>query len=169
MQEALATFQGVGRRFTVRGRGHLPGRRDEAPVTVVDDYGHHPAEIRATLAGTRAGFPDHRLVAVFQPHRYTRTRDLLPDFARAFDDAEVVVVTDVYAAGEEPIAGATSAALVERLREHGHPDVRHVARRSEVAVALLPQLHPGDLVITFGAGDVWQCGDELVRQLDPIR
>ena len=166
LQEALAAFEGVGRRFTRRGSGRLPSAPDRAEITVIDDYGHHPAEIRATLAGARAGFPERRLIAVFQPHRYTRTRDLLPDFARAFDDAECVFLTDVYAAGEELIAGATSAALSERMREHGHPRVGYIARRSEVAVALLPELRPGDLVITFGAGDVWQCGDELLALLD---
>ncbi len=165
LQEALVAFEGVGRRFTRRGSGRLPSAPERAEITVIDDYGHHPAEIRATLAGARAGFPERRLVAVFQPHRYTRTRDLLPDFARAFDDAECVFLTDVYAAGEELIAGATAAALADRMREHGHPRVGYIARRSEVAVALLPELRPGDLVITFGAGDVWQCGDELLALL----
>jgi len=168
LQEALAAFQGVGRRFTRRGSGRLPqAAADSAEITVIDDYGHHPAEIRATLAGARAGFPERRLVAIFQPHRYTRTRDLLPDFARAFDDAARVFVTDVYAAGEEPIAGATAAVLCERMREHGHPGAQHVARRADIAAAVLPALRPGDLVITFGAGDVWQCGDELLAQLTP--
>lgn len=165
MQEALATFQGVGRRFTRRGGGQLHTAPNGAEITVIDDYGHHPAEIRATLAGARAGFPDRRLVAIFQPHRYTRTRDLMPDFARAFDDAALVFLTEVYAAGETPIAEATSAVLAERMREHGHPAARLVARRADVATALMPELRAGDLVITFGAGDVWQCGEELLSQL----
>ena len=167
-QDAVRGFGGVGRRFTRRGSGRLPQAAADSPeLTIIDDYGHHPAEIRATLAGARAGFPDRRLVAVFQPHRYTRTRDLLPDFARAFDDAARVFVTDVYAAGEDPIPGATAAALCERIREHGHPGAQHVPRRADVAAAVLPELRPGDLVITFGAGDVWQCGDELLARLSP--
>jgi UDP-N-acetylmuramate--alanine ligase len=169
MAEALATFQGVGRRFTQRGSGHLRATAEDADITVIDDYGHHPAEIRATLAGARAGFPERRLVAVFQPHRYTRTRDLMPDFARAFDDAALVFLTDVYAAGEAPISEATSTVLVKRMREHGHPGARHVARRADVAAAALAELRPGDLVITFGAGDVWQCGDELLDRLHGTR
>jgi UDP-N-acetylmuramate--alanine ligase len=152
---ALAGFSGVGRRFTVRG--------DARGVMVVDDYGHHPAEIRATLAGARAGFRDRRLVVAFQPHRYTRTRDLMGEFARAFNEAEVVAVCDVYAAGEEPIEGATSARLVEEMRACGHKGALHVPRRSDVAGALAGELRDGDLLITLGAGDVWMVGEEILR------
>jgi UDP-N-acetylmuramate--alanine ligase len=154
---ALETFTGVGRRFTVRG--------EAAGVMVVDDYGHHPEEVRATLAGARAGFSSRRIVAAFQPHRYTRTRDLLGDFARAFNEADVVVVSDIYAAGEEPIAGVSSAALVDEMRRSGHKGCEHVARRADVASALLPQLRSGDIVITLGAGDIWQAGEELLGLL----
>jgi len=160
-QQALAEFQGVGRRFTVRGQAAVAG----GEITVVDDYGHHPAEIRATLAAARAGFPERRLVVVFQPHRYTRTRDLMEDFASAFSDAAQLYITEVYAAGEEPIAGATAEALVERVRATGHAATQYIARRSDVADAVRLQLAAGDLVITLGAGDVWLCGDELLRHL----
>jgi UDP-N-acetylmuramate--alanine ligase len=160
-QHALAGFTGVGRRFTVRG--------DAAGVMVVDDYGHHPEEIRATLAGARAGFPDRRLVVTFQPHRYTRTRDLHAEFARAFNEAELVLVTDIYAAGEEPIAGVTSARLVEEMRACGHKGALHVARRSDATAELLPRLRDGDILITLGAGDVWMVGEEILRARQAVR
>jgi UDP-N-acetylmuramate--alanine ligase len=154
-RQALAGFAGVGRRFTVRGTA--------GGVMVVDDYGHHPAEIRATLAGARSGFADRRLVAVFQPHRYSRTRDLMGDFARAFNEAEVVAVCDVYAAGEEPIPGVTSERLVDEMRMSGHPGAVHIARRGDIAQTLLPQLRDGDILITLGAGDVWMVGEEVLK------
>ena len=166
VQAGLRGFGGVGRRFTVRGHGRLAqAGADAEPLTIIDDYGHHPAEIRATLAGARAGFPARRIVAVFQPHRFTRTRDLMSEFAEAFVDAEVVVVTDIYAAGEAPIPGITSAALSQAIQAQGHPGSSYIAQRSAVAPALLPQLKSGDLVITFGAGDIWQTGEELLRLL----
>jgi UDP-N-acetylmuramate--alanine ligase len=154
-QRALTDFSGVGRRFTVRG--HAGG------VMVVDDYGHHPAEVRATLAGARTGFKDRRLVVAFQPHRYSRTRDLMGEFARAFNEAEIVAVCDIYAAGEEPIAGVTSARLVEEMRASGHLGAMHVPKRADVAKALLPQLHEGDILITLGAGDIWTVGEEVLK------
>jgi UDP-N-acetylmuramate--alanine ligase len=154
-RQALASFTGVGRRFTVRG--------EAGGVMVVDDYGHHPAEVRATLAGARSGFRDRRLVVAFQPHRYTRTRDLMGEFARAFNEAELVAVTDIYAAGEEPIAGVSSARLVDEMRRSGHKGALHVARRADVAAELAPRLRDGDIFITLGAGDVWQVGEEILR------
>jgi UDP-N-acetylmuramate--alanine ligase len=154
---ALAGFSGVGRRFTVRGE--VDG------VMVVDDYGHHPEEIRATLAGARTGFHERRLVVAFQPHRYTRTRDLMHDFARAFNEADEVVVCDVYAAGEEPIEGATSERMVAEMRASGHKRCEHIARRADVAAAIAPRLRSGDLFITLGAGDIWQTGEEVLALL----
>ena len=153
--EALADFGGVGRRFTVRA--------EHRGVLFVDDYGHHPAEIRATLAGARGGFPGRRIVAVFQPHRYTRTRDLFDEFARAFADANVVVVSDIYAAGEEAIPGVDSAHLVERMREAGHPAVEHVGPRAQLPAHVVPLLQQGDLVITLGAGDISASCGELAQ------
>ncbi|RMG16126.1 MAG: UDP-N-acetylmuramate--L-alanine ligase [Deltaproteobacteria bacterium] len=159
-RRALAEFGGVQRRFTVRGE--VDG------ITVVDDYGHHPAEIRAVLAGARTAF-DRRTIAVFQPHRYTRTRDLAEDFATAFNDADAVVVTDIYAAGEAPIEGVSAEALVESIRRHGHRDVAYVARLDEVASAVVPRLERGDLLITFGAGDVWKAGEAILARLRSAR
>lgn len=158
-RRALAEFQGVGRRFTVRGEAD--------GIMVVDDYGHHPAEIRATLAGARAGVArdGRRLVVAFQPHRYTRTQLLFDDFAGAFAQADWVVVTDIYAAGEEPVPGVSADLLVEAMRRRGHPRVEHVARRADVPGVLLAGLVPGDIIITQGAGDVWMVGEELLVAL----
>jgi UDP-N-acetylmuramate--alanine ligase len=162
-RRALAEFSGVQRRFTVRG--------EERGVLVVDDYGHHPAEVRATLAAARAAFPSRRLVVAFQPHRYSRTRDLLEEFSRSFYDADCLLLTEVYAAGEEPIAGADGAALFEAVRRHGHRHAQLVPARAALVEALLARhgatggLRPGDLVLTLGAGDVWHVGEDLLTHL----
>ncbi|ABC83538.1 UDP-N-acetylmuramate--L-alanine ligase [Anaeromyxobacter dehalogenans] len=155
-REALRSFQGVQRRFTVRG--------EVAGVTVVDDYGHHPAEVKATLQGAREAFK-RRVVCLFQPHRYTRTRDLMAEFATAFNDADVLLLTDIYAAGEEPIPGATAANLAEAIRAWGHRDVT-VVPRAELARAARERIRPGDLVLTLGAGDVTAAGPELLALLE---
>jgi UDP-N-acetylmuramate--alanine ligase len=154
-REALASFQGVQRRFTVRG--------EVGGVTVVDDYGHHPAEVRATLRGAREAY-GRRVVCVFQPHRYTRTRDLLEDFQTAFNDADVLLVSDVYAASEEPIPGVSGASLAAAIRACGHKDVTHVPRGS-LAAAAHARVRPGDVVLTLGAGDVTAVGPELLELL----
>lgn len=156
VRTALAEFGGVQRRFTVRG--------EAKGITVVDDYGHHPAEVKATLAGARKAF-GRRLVVAFQPHRYTRTRDLFEDFCSAFNDADVLLLTGIYAAGEEPIEGVSSEKLAEAVRAHGHPDVTHVAKRGDLVAALLPRLQPGDIVLTLGAGDITNTGPELLSAL----
>jgi UDP-N-acetylmuramate--alanine ligase len=156
VRQALADFGGVQRRFTVKG--------EAKGVTVVDDYGHHPAEVKATLAGARRAF-GRRIVVAFQPHRYTRTHDLFEDFCSAFNDADVVFLTSVYAAGEEPIEGATSDRLVEAIRSHGHPDVTFVEKRTDLVSALKPRLQAGDIVITLGAGDITNTGPELLSAL----
>jgi UDP-N-acetylmuramate--alanine ligase len=153
---ALASFGGVQRRFTVRG--------EAGGVTVVDDYGHHPAEVKATLLGAREAF-HRRVVCLFQPHRYTRTRDLLSDFATAFNDADVLLLTDIYAAGEEPIPGATSATLAEAIRACGHRDVSLVPR-GQLARAARERVRPGDIVLTLGAGDITAVGPELLGMLE---
>ncbi len=157
MQEAFASFTGVQRRFTVRG--------EAGGVTVVDDYGHHPAEIRATLAGARKAFPTRRIVAAFQPHRYTRTRDLLGEFATSFNEADTLLVSEIYAASEEPIPGVSGEALVEAVRSCGHRDVAFVPHRNVLAQAIRERVRQGDLVITLGAGDISQTGPELLALL----
>jgi UDP-N-acetylmuramate--alanine ligase len=146
----------VHRRFEVRG--------EEQAVLVVDDYGHHPEEIRATLRAAREGF-GRRLVVAFQPHRYSRTRDLFPEFLSAFDDAAVVLLTDIYAAGEDKVDGVSSEMLYLALKKRGHLDVRHVAERGALAEALLDVVQSGDLVVTLGAGDVYRTADELLALL----
>ncbi len=153
---ALAEFGGVQRRFTVRGEAH--------GVTVVDDYGHHPTEVLATLAGARRAF-GRRVVVAFQPHRYTRTHDLMKEFTTSFNDADVLFVTSVYAAGEERIPGATGEALAEAIRAHGHRDVTYVDKRVDLAAAVAPRLREGDIVLTLGAGDITQVGPDLLALL----
>jgi UDP-N-acetylmuramate--alanine ligase len=155
VREGLASFGGVQRRFTVLG--------EAAGVTIVDDYGHHPAEVKATLLGAREAFR-RRIVCLFQPHRYTRTRDLLPEFARAFNDADLLLLTDIYAAGEDPIPGATVDALADAIRANGHRDVVHVPR-ARLVEAARERVRPGDLVLTLGAGDITNVGPELLELL----
>jgi UDP-N-acetylmuramate--alanine ligase len=158
IRKALAGFSGVQRRFQIQG--------EASRVMVVDDYGHHPAEIRATLAAAKAGF-DRRVVTVFQPHRYTRTHHLRGDFLTAFDQADVLVVMDIYAAGEAPIPGVTARALADDIRSRGHRDVVYLGSdRSRVLDHLLDITRPGDLVLTLGAGDVGQLGPELLHRLE---
>jgi len=158
IQRALTGFAGVQRRFQIRGTA---GR-----VTVVDDYGHHPAEIRATLAAAKAGF-DCRVVTVFQPHRYTRTRDLEQEFLTAFNQADVLIVMDIYPAGEAPIPGIDAKRLAEGIRAHGHRQVTYLGGdRWRVIEYLCEITRPGDLVLTLGAGDVGQLGPELLGSLD---
>jgi UDP-N-acetylmuramate--alanine ligase len=154
--EALDSFLGIERRFEIRG--------DAAGVRVVDDYGHHPAELRATLAAARA-VHEGRIVVAFQPHRYTRTRDLWDDFARCFNDADVLLVSEIYAAGEDKIPGVDAAGLVEALRAHGHRDVEYVADLERVLERLAQRVRPGDLVLTLGAGSVSQLADRLLARL----
>jgi UDP-N-acetylmuramate--alanine ligase len=157
IQAALAGFTGVQRRFQVRGRA--------AGITVVDDYGHHPAEIRATLAAAKAGF-DCRVVTVFQPHRYTRTHHLRQEFLTAFNQADVLVVTDVYAAGEPPIPGVSGEDLAQGIHAHGHRHVTYLGgERARIVEFLCDITRPGDLVLTLGAGDVGQIGPELLHRL----
>lgn len=157
IQRSLASFNGVQRRFTVRGEAR--------GVTVVDDYGHHPAEVRAVLRGAREAF-GRRVVCLFQPHRYSRTRDLFSDFTTAFNDADVLMLCEVYPAGEDPIAGATGECLAEAIRSCGHRDVTFVPDRRLLAQAARQRIREGDLVITLGAGDITAVGPELLEALN---
>ncbi len=153
---ALAEFAGIERRFERKG--------EAAGVLVVDDYGHHPAEVRATLSSARDLHPG-RIVVVFQPHRYTRTRDCFEEFTTAFNDADVLVVCEVYAAGEAKIPGIDGLALADAIRAHGHRDVRFAPELDEIIASLPADLRPGDLVITLGAGNVTSAGPRLLAAL----
>ncbi|MDP9148927.1 MAG: UDP-N-acetylmuramate--L-alanine ligase [Myxococcota bacterium] len=159
-REAVAGFHGVQRRFTVVGQPVCSRRGKQGDVMIIDDYGHHPAEIEATLDAAQRGF-DRRVVVAFQPHRYTRTKLLFDEFTRAFNKADVLLVTDVYPAGEAPIAGATGHALAEAIRAHGHRAVSFIADKRQVARALLSVVEPGDIVIALGAGDINASAREL--------
>ncbi len=156
--KAIAQFEGVARRFTVRG--------EVGGVTVVDDFGHHPVEVRATLAGAKASFGGRRVVAAFQPHRFTRTRDQWDEFPRAFHDADKVVICDIFAAGEKPIEGVTSERLVALAREAGHRDIHYIPRREDLAAWLDAQARPGDLVITLGAGNIQLACNDVIELLE---
>lgn len=154
IQQGLAEFTGVFRRFEIKGESN--------GLLIVDDYAHHPTEVRATLSAARKGW-DKRIIAVFQPHTYTRTRDLLSDFATSFDEADALICTDIYAAREEPIEGVTGKSLSDAIREAGHRSVRYVEDLSDVPEAIKLIAQSGDMVITMGAGDVWKVGLELLN------
>ena len=156
IREALAEFRGVDRRFQVRGTEH--------GITVIDDYGHHPTEIRATLAAARA-CRFKRVHVLFQPHRYTRTDALMDDFARAFHQADSVHVMDIYAASEAPIEGVTAEALVERLRGFGHRGADYAGSMQSGIDAVAAAAESGDAIITLGAGSVYQAGDQILKKL----
>ena len=158
ISKALAKFDGIQRRFTVRG---LVGG-----ITVVDDFGHHPTEVRATLSGARSGFAGQRVIAAFQPHRYTRTRDQFNEFARSFYDADKVFVCDVFSAGEPPIEGANSEALVKAITDNGHKDVTYIPKREDIAAAVAQVARPGDLVITLGAGNIQLSCNDIIEALE---
>jgi len=156
IKKGLQSFSGVERRFHLRGtvRG----------ITVIDDYGHHPEEVKAVLAGAKQSF-NKRIVAVFQPHRFSRTADLFKDFLSAFNDVDTLIITDIYPAGEEPIKGINGLALCDAIKEHGHKDVTYIKKVADVPAALKDMVKSGDLVITLGAGDVWKAGTGFLELL----
>jgi UDP-N-acetylmuramate--alanine ligase len=156
---ALAGFQGVGRRFHRRGELAL----DQGSVLLVDDYGHHPREIAAVFDAVRGGWPERRLVVGFQPHRYSRTRDLMDDFANVLAEADVLVLTDVYPAGEAPIAGADGRALARAVRARGKVDPVLVAHPRDLKDTLPALLRDGDLLLLLGAGDIGAAAVELAQ------
>jgi UDP-N-acetylmuramate--alanine ligase len=158
--DALQTFVGIERRFELKG--------EVAGIRVVDDYAHHPAEITATLESARSGHGG-RIVAAFQPHRYTRTRDVWDEFLSAFNDADVLILSEVYAAGEAKIPGVEAAPLADAIRAHGHRDVRFVADVDDVLDALVAEVRSGDIVLTLGAGSITTLGSRLVERLEVER
>lgn len=153
---SLAAFRGIHRRFEVRGQ--------VGEVTVIDDYGHHPEEIRTTLRAAREGL-GRRLVVGFQPHRFSRTRDLHGDFLEAFDDADVLFLTEVYAAGEEPIDGVSGQGLATALARRGHADVSFVGPRENLPECIAEVARDGDVVLLLGAGDIIKSGDDVLEAL----
>ena len=157
ISEALATFTNADRRFQFKG--------EEAGVVVVDDYGHHPTEIKATLAAAKIGSAGRRIVVLFQPHRYTRTKDQMEEFARSFNNADVLFVLDIYAASEDPIEGITSEALTEAIKRFGHKNANYIGALDGAAEFLRGQVGAGDLVITLGAGTVYRAGEQLLKLL----
>ncbi len=157
-QQGLQKLGQIQRRCQVKGEAQ--------GVLVLDDYGHHPAEIGATLGALAQAFPERRLVVAFQPHRYSRTRALLPDFFPVFARAHLVIVTEIYSAGEPRLPGLSGRAIFEGIRRTGHPAVHFLPDKTDLAQALRGHLRPGDLVLTLGAGDIWKTGEELLALLD---
>jgi UDP-N-acetylmuramate--alanine ligase len=153
---ALDAFTGIHRRFEIKGEPN--------GIMVIDDYGHHPAEIRATLGAIRDSWK-RPLTVVFQPHRYSRTRDLFDEFVTAFEGADRLILTEIYAAGEEEIEGISGKSLYDAIKRHGHVDVEFIADPTEIAQALRRKLVPGDIALTLGAGDVYKVGEALVGAL----
>jgi len=154
---ALAKFGGISRRFEIKGEA---GGR-----IVLDDYAHHPAEVRATLAAARAAFK-RRTIVIFQPHRFTRLRDLFDEFVTAFDDADILYVDEVYSAGEEPIADVSARRLCEVMRARGHLDVRYLGDEADGALKVAQESASSDLIISLGAGDVYKLGERVLALLD---
>jgi UDP-N-acetylmuramate--alanine ligase len=157
IRSALDGFRGVDRRFQLKGNA--------AGVSVIDDYGHHPTEIRATLAAARqCGF--QRVHVIFQPHRFTRTRDLMDEFATAFADADTLCILDIYPASEKPIEGITAEALASRIAGAGKLGVAHAPSFSDAVAKVAALAQPGDMVLTLGAGSVWQLGAMILEKLE---
>lgn len=153
----LASFSGVQRRMEIKG--------EKKGVLVVDDYGHHPTEIRATLAAVRAAWPKRRMIVLFQPHRYTRTQGLFREFSTAFHEADLLFVTEIYSAGEAEIEGVNSTELVESIKMHGHRNASLVPEVDQIAEHILPRLEEGDVVLTLGAGNILVAGEQLLEKL----
>jgi UDP-N-acetylmuramate--alanine ligase len=153
--KALEEFSGIHRRFEILG--------ERQGITVVDDYGHHPEEIRQTLRAAKSVWPDQRLVVVFQPHRYTRTKFLQQEFFTAFYEADALVLLDIYAAGEAPLPGISTLLLYDGIKEHGHREVYYMPERSTVVPFLRQYLHEEAILLTLGAGDVWKIGPEFLQ------
>ncbi len=156
--KAMASFTGVQRRLQIKGECH--------GVTVIDDYGHHPTEIRATLSALRAAWPKRRLVVMFQPHRYTRTAGLFTEFCTAFHEADVLLLTEIYAACESPIDGVSGESLLAGIKQHGQKNTHFVPEIPMLPQAVRSMLQPGDVVVTLGAGNIYQAGEQLLKKME---
>jgi UDP-N-acetylmuramate--alanine ligase len=157
IKKGLSDLGGVSRRFQIKGEANS--------ILVVDDYGHHPAEIVATLRTAKDCWPDRRLVVIFQPHRYTRTHFLFDRFVLSFNEADVLILVPIYSAGEDPMMETTAERLAQGIKEHGHKEVVYCESNGAVFAALYPMLKPGDVVVTLGAGDIYHLADDLVTRL----
>lgn len=157
MKSALESVQGVQRRLEIKGT--VKG------IIVIDDYGHHPTEIKTTLDALKKSWPDHRKVVVFQPHRYTRTQALFDEFTRSFYDSDLLIVMPIYSAGEPPLPEVNSRLLSDSIQAHGHKDVRYADSPGRAGAMLSEIVRDGDVVLTMGAGNVWQVGDLFLKQL----
>jgi UDP-N-acetylmuramate--alanine ligase len=153
---ALDGFSGIDRRFEIKG--------EPRGILVIDDYGHHPAEIRATIGAIRDSWK-RPLTVIFQPHRYTRTRDLFDEFLSAFEGADRLVLTEIYAAGEDPLEGVSSEALYQAMKRKGHMEVALVSDKAQIVEQLAVKLAPGDIALTLGAGDIYKIGEALLEKL----
>ncbi len=158
IKSGLERFEGVFRRFQLK--------TEHDDVMVIDDYAHHPTEIQATLDAARQGWKDRRIVAVFQPHLYSRTKELYKEFGLSFFDAEVCVITDVYPSREEPIKGVTGKLIADVAKEYGHRKVQYVEEKADLPAKLKEIVEPGDVVITMGAGDIYKYGEQFVEALE---
>ena len=158
VRKGIYAYKGVQRRAHVRG--------EKAGIMIMDDYGHHPTEIKMTLQAIKNGFPNRRLVAIFQPHRYSRTRDLFDDFVTSFYDASLLYITEIYPASEKPIEGVSGKALYESIKDHGHRDVYYVEHKEAIPEIVKENLKEGDLVLFLGAGDAWRQGLLLLEMLE---
>jgi len=156
MKKALSEFKGVSRRFEIKGE--IDG------VMLADDYAHHPTEIKATLKAARDGYKK-RIIAIFQPHLYSRTKDFYKEFGKSFFDSDLLIVTDIYPAREEPIPGITGELIVSKAKEFGHKEVFYIPRKEEIIPFLSKILKENDLVITMGAGDIYKIGENLISEL----
>ncbi|GAB4334884.1 MAG: UDP-N-acetylmuramate--L-alanine ligase [Calditrichia bacterium] len=160
IRRGLEKFSGVNRRFEIRGEFN--------GIMVVDDYAHHPTEIEATFKAAREGWPERRLVAVFQPHLYTRTRDFYTEFARAFFLVDLAIITEIYPAREEPIEGVDGNLIVKTARDMGHRQVFYLPDKTQLPDYLTEKLQPGDMLLTVGAGDVWKICDRICEKLEKL-
>jgi UDP-N-acetylmuramate--alanine ligase len=160
--KALAEFKGVGRRFQGYGEVKVPGP-DGGQFTVIEDYGHHPVEMAATLSAARGAFPGRRIVLAFQPHRYTRTRDCFEDFVRVLGNADAVLLSEVYSAGEEPIVAADGRSLARAVRVGGKVEPQFVADIAAMPQAVLDTVRDGDVVMCMGAGSIGGVPAKLVE------
>jgi UDP-N-acetylmuramate--alanine ligase len=157
IRKALKNLKGVERRLEIKGK--------KESILIIDDYAHHPTEVRAVLATIKGRYPEKRVIGIFQPHRYTRTRDLLKEFATCFKGLDILILTRIYPAGEKPIPGVKTKSLLPLMAKKKKPEVRYIASLNKIVKYLLGILEPNDLVLTLGAGDVYWVGEELLRKM----